>query len=238
MNFIFDWLVTYHIERNLFRCLPYLQEGRVVHHNGLPYMEGDENTHYSGLLIVAHPLATAPSQLADAEDVEQFEPVLDKAAFFSYLERVGKKDGAHFFDPQSKRVARVFELNNVPLKGLPWGQVLSTKLPKNFVYNDGRGVARADLGTKTRLAIKLPMKYPGLEIFQVKQSAYGRFGVGKVTHFTQEGLTKEFFFDFNGQNIEGVYRTYHHEAGSVQSAERRSTIDISQLPHVLQQELL
>lgn len=235
MNVIFDWLVAFHIERNLLQCLPYIKEGRVLHHSGLPFIEGDENTYYPGLLVVAHPFATAPPLLADAEDVEPFVDVPSQQAFFAYLEQHGKKDGAHFLDPESKKMARVFELNNTPLRGLPWGNVLESKLPKDFVHADGRDLGRADLGTKTRLAIKLPMKYPTLEVFQVKQSAFGEFGMGKVTHFTKEGLTKEFFFTFNPeeQNIEGVYRTYHREADEVQFAERRLSIDITQLPHVL-----
>ncbi|MFC2134855.1 hypothetical protein ACFLTH_09575 [Bacteroidota bacterium] len=88
---------------------------------------------------------------------------------------------------------------------------LEGRIPNDFIHEkETETPTRLDLGTKTRLAIKIPSMHEGISAYQVKLTAYGPLGLGKVTHFDYEGLQREFFFRQDKLGIKGVVRKYNH----------------------------
>ena len=115
---------------------------------------------------------------------------------FHYLGNQENADGAYIFDGVNNQMAKTFELNNSPEntpRDMRRKKDLVKYLPPNFLSEDA-SVRLGNIGTKTRLAIRIPHAYDNTEAFQIKQSAYGPLGIGKVTHFTRDGLAQEFFF--------------------------------------------
>jgi len=224
-----------HVEKTLPLCLEKMIEG-VVHSDGQPLREGiDKGVPYDGLLIVANG-DTLASRLR-SDDVIHDEPqgFVDAKNFeqlSKYLETQQGEDGAYIFDGVNDRITRVMELNNNP-PGLPKNVKFYEMMPIDFVSYDGT-VQRANIGTKTRLAVKLPHAYDNTETLQIKRSPFATPRIGKVTHFTKQGLAEEFFFDYacnHGMNhdtadiipfaetekgaLVGVYRRYtqDHDGG-------------------------
>jgi hypothetical protein len=212
---LFDLLVAYHCEKNLPSCLPCVIDGQVRQFPSWgPFVEGEgEVNYYPGLLIISNGPTLVDklidNGLARNEDIDDFTIMDSKKSLFDYIEGPGRKDGAHLYDGENQRVARVHEINNSSLQDSSTNDLLD-RLPKDFVYSNERSFAGGDIGTKTRLAVKLPMKYGTLEALQIKQTAYGGLGMGKVTHFDKDGLRREFFFDYDkdNENIVGVRREY------------------------------
>ncbi|MEK6863350.1 MAG: hypothetical protein AABW53_01500 [Nanoarchaeota archaeon] len=228
-NDLFFWLVEYHCKANLERCLLHMEDGKVyLHGKALDERRlireelhpGLENELYTGVLLVANG-TTLIDRLSegdvikdDPEDV-RFEDVKDKEAFFRYLSLEQGNDGAHIYDGVNKRIARISEFNNNPplQEKIPLGAMV----PADFLSSDG-SVLPKHVGVKTRLAIKMPLAYDHTSTFQIKRTAYGNTGLGKVTHFGPQGLKEEFFFHYdptsNGpfvdekHGIVGVYRAY------------------------------
>ena len=220
---IFQMLVNYHIEVNLPRCLPFIQDGRVtdpVDHEPFEAPSG-ENSLYKGILIVSNGPTLVDNLieqgLAKGEDLSSFVPLPDADAFRSYLQERVKEDGAHLYDSANRRIARVYELNNQhdSLEGC----LDLNRVPADFVYDDARGVSGADLGTRTRIAMRLPAipELQTLNVFQIKQTGYGDLGFGKVTYFNKDGLQKEFFCQYNAEqdSIDGVLREYELREGQL-----------------------
>ena len=215
---VFKWLVEYHCRVNLERCLPYISEGK-VHIHGEPLDEGfEENELCKGVLVVANG-ETLFSRLREDAVVHddacgEHAAVKTKQDFFRYLLNQKNSDGAYVFDSVNGRITRVSEINN----HLPGASrvVLAAMVPEDFVAQNGDISVQHNLGTKTRLAIKLPHAYENTETYQIKRSAYTDFGMGKVTHFNQQGLIEEFFFTCDPEvwitrphnSIKMVYRRY------------------------------
>ena len=221
---LFDWLVGYHCKENLERCLPYLKQGRAYDASDSLIQEGEENEHYKGVLIVSNgkTLASKLSQGGvihdDPEDLEFFT-LQNKEDLASYLTLQRQKDGAYIFDGVNNQITRVGELNNNP-SSLRERKIYSMA-PPDFLSYDG-SIPLREMGTKTRLAIKMPLAYQDTSSYLIKRSAFGNTGLGKVAHFGQNGLMQEFFFehkpDYQGSfinpehKIVGVYRRWKRGA--------------------------
>ncbi len=104
-------------------------------------------------------------------------------------------------------------------------------MPRNFIFEAGTSLRPEDLGTKSRLAVKLPFCYPHTETYQIKCSAYGSLGMGKVTHFNRAGLVEEVLLRHEPQSagsfvdetrgIVAIHRRYAHSAlGLTQISEK------------------
>jgi hypothetical protein len=206
-NYLFDWLVELHYD-HLDDCRPHIKHGRFHGLNGQPLVEGeDECEGYKGILLIANG-DTLVERLKDNnivadEQIDSFVPVRNKDEFVAYLRKQRGCDGAYIFNSVDQSITRVYELNN----NLP-GRVLMEKIPRDFVYSHGKTAQERDLGTKTRLAIGLPQIYDNVDAYQIKRTAYTDVGLGKVTHFNKNGLSKEFYFDTLHDKIVGRFNTY------------------------------
>lgn len=226
---IFPLLVEYHYQRNLVEiCKPLIKDGKVVV-DGNQLQEGsDANVPYHGFLfLVDGPeifnTIVSENIINDVTDIqgrletitkkyEDSTPLLTRDEFFGYLRREEHdgEDGAYILNSETGKVVRVSELSNS--HSLPQGFSLMDRIPKDFVYKDGRKTSPDKIGTKTRIAIKIPvaMKQKGKEVhtYQIKRTPYTDFGMGKVTHFDYNGLNQEFFFVYENGKILGVYKKY------------------------------
>lgn len=221
MQGLFGWLVEYH-HRNLEHCLRFLQDGRILSGEGIPFEEGEENERYKGLVIIANG-STLTQRLRDGGVINgstpQPTPFVSKEEVFDYFDGQNGKDGAYLLDSVNRSIVRIVELNNNP-SGMPMVK-LEDMIPTDFVQYHGKRVDENDLGNKTRIAIKVPQAYANTEAFLIKRSAYTPLGMGKVARFNSSGLAEEFFFmceptaqeHFVAPGIIGVHRQYHIERG-------------------------
>lgn len=224
-NDLFSWLVEYHCRENLPQCLPYMKDGQ-AYPFGRPINEGEENELYKGLIIISNG-DTLVNKLScghvinDDPNKLRYADISGKKDLWAYVNERRNKDGAYIFDGRNGRITKAAEVNNNP-STLPRGIDLSSMIPADFVYSDGTQIDESeDLGTKTRLAIRTPHAYEHTNTYQIKRTAYGNTGLGKVTHFGPQGLIEEFFFRYepasNGpfinekQGIVGVYRKYERD---------------------------
>ena len=144
-------------------------------------------------------------------EYDHSEPLLTKDDFLSYLRKqeLEGEDGAYVFNSVTGKVVSCHFNNNPNLLG---DFSLTDRLPSNFVFYDAEQLDLKYIGTKTRVAIKIPASMDNVHAYQVKRSPYGNkstgIGMGKVTHFESFGLSEEFFFKRNDGVISGVYRPY------------------------------
>lgn len=229
---LFSLLVQYHYDINLPKCLPYISKGVLSPPSKKHNIEGVyENDLYNGLLLAANGDTLTDKLLREDivldEEITEPAAVPDREGLFSYLRReVGSDnadpDGAFIYDNVNKMITRVYDLNNTPgkLERLQYSS-FNGAIPPDFFTLTGE---QRKLGTKTRMALKLPRAYPEIHTFQIKQTAYTPLGLGKVTHFTKDGLREEFFFrvdHHDSENIVGVYRRYVTEGGKIVLAQER-----------------
>lgn len=214
---LFQWVVEYHKERSLPACKPHMYDGQIhPYRQDKPLREGMENQLYKGFLIISNGETLVERLSADGVimDHDPFVSIHSRDDFFRYLDTYGEEDGAFLYDGVNNRITRVREVDNTP-KGTRTLDLLAN-IPEDFVSYNRELSVKGHLGTKTRLAIRLPHAYKNVETFQIKRSAYGPLGIGKATHFTQKGLEEEFFFvdaanyhcKDSQQGILGVYRRY------------------------------
>lgn len=213
---IFEWMVEYHCKNNLKNCIPYIKNGR-VYSNGKAVKEGEENDLYQGVLIVANG-NTLLRKLIDKklilpEDMGESFKINGIDDFFKCIDRQKNKDGAFIYDSIDKKMINAYSINNnTGIADTP--KFFANMFPKDFVYSDSRGVQRKDIGTKTKLAVELPLIYDNINTYQIKRTGYTNLGIGKVTHFDKDGLKKEFFFRCGshpigeGYKIMGVNKEY------------------------------
>lgn len=205
---VFDMLVKYHVKENLASCLPHIRSDGKFYPPGMekPLPECCENEYYRGFLLIS--VSDRPIDeflrdlLVEDSEADPFVDISDNEEFFKYISGEKEKDGAHVLDIANKRVARVSEINN----GLP-AVDYSKILPSDFIHYGAEALPekpRSELGTKTPLAIKLPHKFPGIETYVIKKTAYGSLGMGKVVHFSGK-LVEELFFEHepNAEKAEG-----------------------------------
>lgn len=215
---LFRWLVAYHWSINLDQHLRRVDKRHLA--------EGvDENESYRGILIVANGntlighLQEDRVVLDSTIETPISTPKLDH--FFLYLSGQRNGDGAYVFDSVNKRIVKVRELkNDVGNPNLRTDRYL----PPDFLAHD-TSVSLDEIGTKTRLAVRLPQAYPDTHALQIKRTAYGDFGMGKVTHFDHRGLAEEFYIahDHSSEGpflrpklgLVGVYRQYDRQGDQV-----------------------
>ena len=221
-NLLFEWLVNYHFQVNLENSIPYMRNGQVCDEEGTPHAEGsDKSMPYQGVLIVANGDTLVDRLKKDKvvhdEQLGSFVKINNEHDFRKYIKSLEEDDGAYIYDSVNRRIIHVEEINND--HDLPDGKSMYDMIPKNFFSYDSN--LEAKLGTKTRLAIKIPHAYDNTESFQIKRSAYGPMRMGKVTHFNKQGLVEEFFMIYNPESkgpfvnpkhkITGVYRKYERD---------------------------
>ena len=228
---LFNWLVQYHCQVNLPEALPLIEYGVVYNKKG-KYEEGTDNgCPYQGVLIIANGSTLADRLEEDKVIHDQPDPfyqISNSGKFFDYLNRQATDDGAYIYDSVNERITRVAEINN----GLPLPRDFPVyeQIPGDFTSENGN-LPLSAIGTKTRLAIKMPYAYQDTEAFQIKRSRYGSLGMGKVTHFTNQGLAREFLFAYNPispddqsspgpfidqeQGIIGLLRTYQRDGAGI-----------------------
>jgi len=221
---LFWWLVSYHC-KNLESRLPCKKDEKLT-------VEGTENESYRGLLLVSNGdtlLETLiRSRLVEPYDISKPKSISSRGQFYNHLDEQIQKDGAFIFDGKNRMIFRAYELNNNPKSLESHEDSLVSAVPQDFVYSSGENpVKREDIGMKTRLAIKLPQAYHNIETFQIKRTAYGNLGMGKVTHFDKDGLVQEFYFQ-RGEDgkIEGVHKRYEHVDGKLKVVSE-SSVNVS-----------
>lgn len=189
----------------------------LVDEEGVPFPEGSDDlpSAHKGFLIVANGDTLAARLRRDrfiSEDPDEFVPLAGKGDFFTYLADQRGRDGAYIFNGARDTIARVAEFNNNP-PSLEEGFNVYDYIPRDFVAHDG-SAPLSQIGTKTRIAIKFPHAFEKTRALQLKRSAYSDTRMGKVAHFTKEGLYEEFFFtkspDLEG-GIGGVYRRFERD---------------------------
>ena len=219
---LFRWMVAYHCSTNLDQHLQAVSSSKRS-----PLAQGyDENETYRGMLIVANGDTLIGSLQKDRVVLEtklgEVAPVPDQSTFFNYLGSQRNGDGAYVFDSVNRRIIKVRELKNDV--GDP-NLKPDLYVPPDFVSHDVH-VSLDEIGTKTRLAVRLPQAYPDTHALQIKRTAYGNFGMGKVTHFDRRGLAEEFYIEqdptFSGEflrpehKLTGVYRQYERQGDQLE----------------------
>ena len=241
---LFRTLVEYHATHNLDECRRYIRDGRVRDRegdNGKALLEGsDKYTPHDGLLILRNGSTLLNKLVQDgrvnADDIDEPHKVKDSEQFFDFLANRGEYDGVYVYESKTGdiyRVGQVYPLNS--------GIKPENNVPSDFIsYRTHMSPAnlRKNLGTKTRLAIELASSYRDVRGYQIKRSAHGVFGMGKVTHFGPAGLNEEFFMELSagesnrgyvdqGLGIVGVYRRFRRnsEGRLVTSSERKGSLE-------------
>ncbi|HLD43075.1 MAG TPA: hypothetical protein VJB08_03770 [Candidatus Nanoarchaeia archaeon] len=239
---IFQDMVEYHVTNNLEACLGFIEDGKIISpEKKRPYRPGlDENHIYAGFLLVSDGNRLLDALVKDKrvtpspEHMSEFQSLDGKdGSLFEYFDSLANTDGVFIYDSLDDKVARVYEMGNedkkssfetaksylASLAGCKSAKsTIKEDLPADFCSYDGSVPLQGNIGTKTRLAIKLPKIYGGInaQAFQIKHTPYTDFGMGKVTHFGKDGLKEEFFLMHersainpeNPHGIIGVYRQY------------------------------
>ena len=221
-NPIFNWLINYHYYINLKLCLPYIENGRLIQQGRHLDECDDEVEAYKGVLIVADG-STLINRLEHDRVIHdnpadlEFTTIASMGDLFRYLANQKNSDGAYLFNKESGKITRVCEINN-SMPNMPDESSMHRMIPDDFVSFDKKIMSYRNIGTKTRLAIKIPHAYDDSETYQIKRSSYGKLGMGKVTHFNKQGLVEEFFFNLDimatnstsqMSKISGMHRKYN-----------------------------
>jgi len=179
----------------------------------------DKNVPYHGFLILADgpeifDRLQREGLISDMSDeiLREYDSsiLLTKPDFFDYLKHQDGEDGAYVFNSRTGHIVSC-QFNNNPGQ-LPDSFNILDAIPIDFVRHKGQKVLLRELGTKTRIAIKIPASMDSVHAYQIKRSPYGNkstgIGMGKVTHFDRYGLLEEFFFMRNEGVVVGVYRDH------------------------------
>ncbi len=238
---IFGWLVEYHCSVNLQECIPRIVRGKIIGYRGTSYAQGEENKFYTGTVIIANGDTLADRLIEDGvvkipptrrELYAKFRQVKTPQELREYLLQQ-PEDGAQIYDGINERIAHVKTFNNSP-PGVPESLELEKLLPEDFASTDGSVTAREGVGNRTYIAMILPHGYDNTEGFQIRQSAYGNLGMGKVTHFVKgQGLKQEFWLEYDDEKgIIGVHRKYGKSADGrikLESEERKIVRPLAEL---------
>jgi len=237
-NNIFDWLVKYHCERNLKECSPYIEDGVIYHPANMKkaVKEGKENKAYEGILIFKNGNTLLDrlvrDRLVNSMDISKPIDVDSIDKFLNFMSNREEEDGVFVYESARGKMMRVSKVKDLAEGNTP----LKSKLPSDFIFYDGvkgnnlERVLRGELGTKTRLAMDITERYPDVNAYQIKRSAYTRLGMGKVTHFNSNGLVEEYFLKPEELNlINGVYRRYEPSAQGPVKKEQTDNLCVSLL---------
>ncbi|MBI2107111.1 hypothetical protein HYT57_03940, partial [Candidatus Woesearchaeota archaeon] len=106
---------------------------------------------------------------------------------------------------------------------------LRSVLPKDFSSSDGSNL---DVGNRGLVGLAVPLGYSEAHVFQLKQTAYGKIGIGKAVHFSNQGLVEEFFFIPRENPLEntldplnavqGVHRRYAKAGNELRMVEEKA----------------
>lgn len=237
---LFWWLVDYHSTVNLQESLPKIKNGALDDKGG-KYKEGtDKGCPYDGVLIIANGSTLADRLVEDKvihHKPNEFLGIPSKNNLFDYLNQQSGEDGSYIYDSHRERIANVMEFNNSP-PNLSTDFDIYSMIPSDFTSADGSKPLDT-IGTKTRLAIKMPQAYQNTEAFQIKRSRYGTLGMGKVTHFSDQGLVEEFLFTYDPSSdgpfvhkkkgIIGLLRTYQRDGNGPLYRASEKVVDTSRL---------
>jgi hypothetical protein len=222
---IFANLVKYHYLVNLPKCIPHIKNGQICDLDGIPLIEGDakgESPYYGGCIIIADGDRLAKKLLDDNyifDEPDEFVPVTNNKDFFVYLYDTIGSDGAYISNGDNKTMSKIIEFNNSIGNLTNYQTLLEKSIPHDFIYESGV-INVKKLGTKTRLAIKIPksLGYNNVHTYQIKRSSFGYLRMGKVTHFGKDGLMEEFYFKYapyedvpyvrDDHPIAGIYKSY------------------------------
>lgn len=228
---LFQWLVEYQVNENLAKCLPHMDsKGRIAppENKNAPVTEGLENKAYDGILILQNGNTLLERLVEEGrvepEDIDNPVQVGSKELMFDFLSGRDDEDGVYVCETAKGEMSRVAKIEYPK-------HPLDRRIPLDFVYSDPLELrtggtnttnpwieTRKKIGTKTRLGIEMPASYNDVNACQIKRSGYTPLGMGKVTHFDNEGLAEEFFLKYNPSHqgpfidkehgIVGVYRRY------------------------------
>ena len=223
----FDWLTRYFCAEILQPSLPYLREG-VFHspYTRQPIPIGEENEFQPGFLLVKNGETTIDQLVQQGwlkpSDIDGFRTVSSYEQFAGFLRAQGKKDGVHIYDTDQERMTRVYELDNkrdedrAPLLDL---------VPADFASLE------ENLGTKTRLALRIPQHLPHVNTYQVKRTA-NETGLGTVTRISSQGLAEWLFLRREPQGpyvndehqLALIHRRYAPRNGRIALAEEEKVV--------------
>ena len=202
---LYELAVAYHIQRNLPTGMMHFDpaEGKIFppdprgHCEPIP--EGNDRAKlYDGVMVFRNGNILVDKLVSDGRvkewDIDDPRPLTTPQQMFDFLDLEGSLDGVHIYEAllrQRVRIGKVYEPEDI---------TLSDKLPRDFVHFHPRSVPDAErylrltVGTKTRLGVALTQLYPDIVGVQLKQSAYGPLGMGKVVEYVPGGVGREFFF--------------------------------------------
>lgn len=229
-NELFDWLVRYHTEVNLLPKLPFIETGQYLKRDGTPVKEGEENEDTSGCLILSNGDSLV-RRLKDENIIldrteKEFTVADNYPLLANFLNENEKKDGAFVYDGKHGSITRISMFANSLEQMDGIRSSYECYLPSNFVFEKATSMTPHQyddhIGRKTDLAMVLPIAHTKddsiVHAYQIKRTAYGQLGLGKVAHFGPNGLIEEFFFRYDPaskgpfavpeQGIVGVHRTY------------------------------
>jgi len=232
---LFSWLAQYHLQNNLIPNLPFIKDSQYLKaRGGAKIEEGEENDDTKGVLILSNGDSLV-RRLKEEEIIldrstPMFVPARDYVSFTYYLSRNIRKDGAFVYDGKNESISRISKFGNSSSKMNAARDSYQRYLPANFIYQDAAVMNQEEydeqIGTKSDLAMVLPISHTKedsyVHAYQIKRTAYGNTGLGKVTHFGPDGLMEEFFFRYAPESdgpfvvperkIVGVHRKYKREA--------------------------
>ncbi len=219
---IFEVLMQYHIQ-NLNQSLPYIQHGQILDKDATPLEQG-ENPYYKGLYLIydgQEILEKASQRIVRGSAIRETTYVPTQNLFFQTLtanNTTHKKDPdvAYLYNTKDAKLTRIKgELSNHCTEDLD--HILQRCLPDDFASPDG-SIPLADLGTKTANALltTYALNHPhdqGVRTIIIKRTPYGPLGMGKLTEFGKDGLTREFYFEHNPNHTGPFINQQHHIVG-------------------------
>ncbi len=200
---IFEIMKEFHTENNLRQNLAYYDGGmfKPPENRFQQIKEGRENNSYNGICVFKNGSTLCDRLVEDGRvhrlDIDEPYDLSTESRWFDFLENREDEDGVYVYEPrtgQLYRISKIKDMNRSVSR-------LSDYVPPDFVFyhpdtyvlGNPESMLRKNIGTKTRLAIDLPVSYPGVQAYQIKRSGYTPLGMGKVTHFNNNGLAREYF---------------------------------------------
>ncbi len=223
-------------------------EGVIIGRDGMPLEQGNgENNSYNGLLFITNGVSTLNSLIRkgwvpedDYGEIEGFRKVNGYEEFSNYIKEKqrGRGEGtAYAFSAEKDAMTLIPEFRNVPqlpfyrrafrklLSSLRLSKKkgLTDSLPKDFLDVGGeREVTSADIGTKTRVAIRAARDYPHVNTFEIRRTPYGSLGMGAVVEFDKYGIREMVYLDVRDKalaylepdkKIVAIHRSYRDGNG-------------------------
>ena len=154
----------------------------------------------------------------------QFKSINNINDVEDYLIESRRHDGAFFYNGCENSIARVNWVNDEPDGtaeiAARYNHISSRRhlfVPPDFVCAGAQDLSLKDLedsvGRRTGLAIVVPYVYSldgsPVQAYQIKQSAWGRLGMGTVNQYGPDGLSRRFLLRYE-PNGEGPFIDLEH----------------------------